>query len=174
MPIKWPFVLEHTEDVATWQFLLVRVIGFALIFWLILKFGVPVFRNLLGEREKAIKEAADQVATTMRETEQMRNEYHERLERIQEETQQRMEEAVREAEDLRERILDEARQHAAAIVRRGEEEVMHERAKAMIRLRAQFVDDVIRAAGYAAARSLDAAHHRRLVEEFVRDVGAGS
>jgi F-type H+-transporting ATPase subunit b len=100
----------------------------------------------------------------------MRNDYRQRLENIEEETKTRLEAAVAEAGRLREQILEEARGLAADIVRRGEEEVAQERAKAQAHLRIQFVDSVIRAAGYAASRSLTDADQGRLLGEFVREV----
>ena len=48
--------------------------------------------------------------------------------------------------------------------------VSRERAKARLTLRREFVEDVIRAAEYAAQRSLDGRQQERLVGEFVRQV----
>ena len=84
-----------------------------------------------------------------------------------------MSEAVREADDLRSHIISEAHKLADQIVRRGEDEVSRERAKAMVGIRRQFVEDVIGAAEHAAGR-LDGTNHRRLVDVFVRNVGANS
>jgi F-type H+-transporting ATPase subunit b len=156
------------------EWFVVLLIGFICVAYVIARFVLPMIGRMLAERQTAIIEAANQVETTLRETEQLRNEYRRRLERIEEETEQRMAEAVQEAEALREQILEEAREQARAIVRRGEEEVERERAKVLMNLRTQFVEDIIRAANYAAQRSLDAEHQRRLVDEFTQKVGTAS
>lgn len=172
---KWPFILEHPPEIVDWQWLVIRLIGLALVVWVILKFIWPsMIRSHLVDRHAAIVEADKQVQETMHETAGMRDDYKARLEGIHSETQKRLDEAVREAEALREQILAEAHVNAQAIVRRGEEEVARERAKAMVLLRRQFVEGVINAAQYAASSSLGPTQHRRLIDEFTKEVGAKS
>jgi F-type H+-transporting ATPase subunit b len=167
-----PFVLEFPAGISTTQWLIVRGIGLLLVIWVVVKFILPtqITPHLVGRREEIVI-ADKQVEDTMRETRQMRDDYRQRLEGIEGETAARMEEAVREAGDLREHIIAEAKLTAESIVRRGEEEVSRERAKATVGLRKQFVEDVIGAAEHAAER-LDGAHQSRLVDLFVKNVGA--
>jgi F-type H+-transporting ATPase subunit b len=148
--------------------------GVFFLFLLIRKPIGNIIGGLLTERQRDIAETAAQVETTQREMDQLRNDYRQRLEHIEDETERRMAEAIREAEDLREQILAEAHQVAAAIVQRGQDEVERERAKARVRLRNQFVDEVIDAAEYAVGRSLDAALQKRLLQNFMRNVRSGS
>ena len=170
--LKFPFILEHPGDISDVQWLVVRTIGLLLLLAVFWKWILPMIRQPLGERQAAIITASEQVEQTLRETEEMRNDYSVRLTGIQEETERRMQEAVREAEDLGDRILAEARQTAAALARRGEEEVDRERAKAMSAMRTQFVEGVIGAAQYAAARTIDDSRRKQLVNDFVKDLGA--
>lgn len=174
MSFQIPWTLHPPPGVGTFQWFVILLVGFVCVAYIVARFVLPMIGRMLAERQTAIAEAANQVETTLRETEQLRNDYRQRLERIEDETEQRMAAAVQEAEVLREQILEEARSQAQAIVRRGEEEVERERAKVMINLRTQFVEDIIRAADYAAERSLDAGHQRRLVDEFIRKVGTAS
>lgn len=171
-----PWVLEFPEQAEYGPFLLVSVVSFAVVAWFLFRVvPKPAIGNISGildDRKRAIQTASEQVEETLRETEAMRNDYRQRLEKIEDETERRMAEAVREAESLRETILAEAKVNAAAIQRRGEDEVARERAKARVSLRAEFVDDVIQAAEYAASRSLDNTQQSRLVSEFVQNVGA--
>lgn len=174
MPFEFPWTLHPPPGIAKSQWFIILALGFALIAFIVWRFVLPMVGGYLSERQQAIADAASQVEETLRDTEMMRNDYRQRLEAIEDETERRMEEAIREAESLRERLLEEARQNAESLIRRGEEEVARERAKAAVLLRAQFVEGVIRAAEYAAARSLDETQQRRLVEEFVQKVGARS
>jgi F-type H+-transporting ATPase subunit b len=168
-----PFILEHPADVSDLQWLIIRGIGFVLVALVITRWIWPsMIAPVLSERRVQIANAGEQVRETLAETEHMRNDYRIRLEGIEDETEARMTEAVREAEDLREHILGEAKQTAAAIVRRGEDEVSRERAKAVMQMRTKFIEDVILAAQYAASRSLDTPEQRRLVEEFTKNVRA--
>jgi F-type H+-transporting ATPase subunit b len=169
-----PFILEHPGEISDLQWLIVRGIGFVLVIWVIVKFILPtqITPHLVSRREE-IQIADDQVKSTLAETAQMRDDYRVRLEGIEDETEARMAEAVREAGDIRDHILTEAKVSAEAIVRRGEDEVSRERAKAMVGLRKQFVADVIGAAEHTAAQ-MDDKGHRRLVDLFISEVGAKS
>lgn len=172
--LEWPLILEHPGEISDVQWLIVRVLGLALVVWVVVKFVLPSqITPHLVSRKLDIQVAAEQVEETMRETRQMRDDYRLRLERIEEETEARMSEAVREADDLRNHIVTEANQLAETIVRRGEDEVSRERAKSMVGLRRQFVEDVIGAAEHAAGQ-LDGTNQRRLVDLFVSNVGARS
>ena len=177
--LQWPFILEHPEDaqnpITDIQWISVRGVGFLLVVWFFWKVVIPMFFAApLANRRKAIIDAKDQVDSTLQETEQMRNDYRQRLEKIEVEAQARMTEAVREAEDLSTHILADARVVAGGIVRRGEDEVERERGKAMVSLQKEFVEDVIGAARYAAGKSLSGAAHDSLVNDFVKRVGAAT
>jgi F-type H+-transporting ATPase subunit b len=174
MPPWSPIVLEHPADITDVQWLIIRTVGFVIVAAIVVKVGIPVLRGLLTERQRAIQETEDQVAETMRQTSEMRSDYQLRLERIQDEAEQRMADAVREADSLRDHILAEAREVADAIVRRAGQDVDQERVKAMVDLRNEFVDKVVQAAAFAASRSLDEGQHSRLIDDFVRNVGAAS
>src|SRR3989442_6324893 len=128
MQLEFPWVLEHTKEVSDVQWLIITGVGFLLVVFLIVKFVWPImFRPHLVQRQQGIEHAAAQVESTLRETQQMRNDYKLRLDQIEGETRTRMAEAEREAEELKERILEEAQQSSAALLRRGAEEGARER-----------------------------------------------
>ncbi len=171
----FPWVIEHPSDAPHVQFIIVTVFAFLLVVafaWKLIP--GPMIRGILDERRTAIGHAVDQVESTLRETEQMRNDYRQRLEGIHHETERRLAEAVLEASSLREAILEDAQKASQSIVRRGQDEVERERAKVVQSMRTKFVEDAIHAAEYAAARSLDPSAQRRLLQEFVQNVGVKS
>src|SRR5512144_135308 len=137
-PFQNPFALEHPPEITDFQWLIVSAIGFLILAFIVGKWIVPsMITPHLRDRRKAIADADAQVRETRRQTEEMRNDYVARLEHIEDETERRMQEAVKEADELRERILAEAQASVEALRRRGEEEVARERAKALIHLRGQ-------------------------------------
>ena len=172
--ITSPWVLEHPSNINNLQWLIVTGIGFILIAWLVGKFIIPMIGGMLDERKKSIVDAAAQVESTMHEAEQMRNDYKSRLDGIQEETRIRLEAAVKEAEALEQQIRQETDRDAKNVIQRGYDEVSRERAKAYLRLKEQFVNDVVNAAQYAAQRTLGDADKNRLVDEFIDNVGVKS
>ncbi len=170
-PIPIPWILEHTSDVTDLQWLVIRTVGFVLLAAIVVRFIVPVIRRMLETRRQTIIETAEQIRQTLDETERLRDDYRDRLERIADETSMRMQEAVREAEDLQAHIREEARQQAEAILERTRRELRRERAKAMAHLRIEFTDTVIEAARYAASRTLTRERQADMVSTFVRDLG---
>ena len=174
MPWWVPFRPEPPAPIGPGQWLTELSIGFLLLAFIVVRFIVPMLRGLLQERGRAIAETADQVQETLRETETLRNNYRERLEHIEDETERRMDAAVEEAQSLRERILAEAEEHARGIVERGAAEVERERAKVAVRLHREFVDDVVGAAEFAMERSVDERLQERLVADFVVRVRSGA
>lgn len=175
MPTWFPWQLEFPQEQVTypWQWFLITSVGFVILALIAYKFVVPMIGVYLVDRRNAIVEADARVRSTMEEVETLRNQYRARLELIEGETAQRMGEAVNEAAAIRDRLLREAQEAASAIVQRGREDVERERAKELLRMRTEFADAVVRAAEHAA-RSMDTAAHRKLVEEFVHEVGVRS
>jgi F-type H+-transporting ATPase subunit b len=167
----FPWGFKPPPDVSQFQWAVVLTAGFILFALVYAKVIGPIVRSLLQERQAAIIETYNQVETTLRETEQLRNDYVQRLEHIEDETEARMADAVREAEMLRDQILEEARHNAALLIQRARDEVERERAKALVHLRTEFIDDVIRAAEFAVEKSLDPAQQKRMVQEFIQKVG---
>jgi len=170
-----PFILEHTSDISDIQWLMVRSAGFVLVAILIVKWVWPTFfAPSLKDHQEGILHAQASITSTLNETAAMRDEFRARLQGIEDETERRMEEAVQEAVRLKSHILSEGETLAAAIIRRGEDEVIRERDKAFVMLRKEFIEDVIGAAQYAAEKSLNVGRQRKLVEDFVGKIGSKS
>ncbi len=174
MTFQIPFQFHPPPGVALGQWITILVVGFVLIAFAFVKFVVPMITVHLVERREEITEASAQVESTLQETGQLRADYQKRLERIEDETEARMAEAVREANQLRDTILAEGRELAEGILRRSRDEAARERAKALVRLRIQYAEDVVAAAAYAASRSMDASSQERLVREFSVSVRSAS
>lgn len=173
-PISFPWTLERPENINLIQWVIVNLVGFALIVWLVGKYLIPKISEMLAERRTTISEMITQVDTTMKETTQLRNDYRAKLEGIQSETQLKLEQAMTEADTLRNQILEEAKRESELIVQRGRDNVERERAKSLARMREQFVNDVIGAAQFAATRGVTEDEHHRLMDDFIMNVGAKS
>lgn len=174
MPFRMPFQLEPPAPIQPIPWLIEMTIGFVLLAFIVGKFVVPMLAGILAERSRAIADAAGQVAETLNDARTLRDDYQQRLEHIEDETERRMDQAVAEAGELQQRILAEAREQATAIANRGAAEVERERAKVTVHLHREFVDDVVGAAAYAMSQAIDEDLQRRLVADFVARVRAGA
>jgi F0F1-type ATP synthase membrane subunit b/b' len=173
-PFLPPWLLEHTSEVSDVQWLVVRTAGFAALALVVVKFIVPVVRAMLEGRLRTIEETAEQVRSTLAETERMRDDYRERLDHIAEETARRLQAAVAEADQLRRHIEAEARQQSEAMLAQTRAELRREHEKAMAHLRIEFAEDVVEAARFAASRTLTQDRQRDLVGAFVRELGGAA
>jgi F-type H+-transporting ATPase subunit b len=170
MPSWIPFKLEPPSPLAPIPWASELTLGFLLLAFVVGKFIVPMLADMMQVRARSIAEASDQVEATLRDVETMRNDYRQRLENIEDETEQRMAQGVEEAQALRAQILAESEVLARDIVERGNSEIERERAKISIQLHREFVDDVIGAAAFAMRQSVDDRLQERLVADFVSRV----
>src|SRR5438874_4846341 len=80
MPFEFPWKLEFPADQVTRvQYLVISLVGFALLVWFFKKVVVPMVNEPLVDRQKAIASEAEQVEQTYRETAQMKSDYERRL-----------------------------------------------------------------------------------------------
>lgn len=174
MNLRSPFLLEHTAEVTDLQWFIVRTLGFLVMVFIVWKFIVPVIRGMLRDRYDSIISAEAQRQATLTETEAVRDDYRNRLNRIEAETSDRLDQAVVEADELKTHILGEAARASAALLARAEAEVKMERAKALADLRSEFAEGVVGAAAEAASLSLTETRQEALLSRFVAQLGGGS
>lgn len=174
MNLRSPFLLEHTAEVTDLQWFIVRTLGFLVMVFIVWRFIVPVIRGMLNDRYRSIVSAEEQRQQTLADTEAVRDDYRDRLSRIEAETTERLDQAVVEADELKAHILGEAGRASAALIARAEAEVKMERAKALADLRAEFAGGVVGAAAEAAAKSLTEARQQAMLDRFISELGAGS
>jgi len=161
----FPFYIEHPKA------LLAGLIGVALILFLFFRFGVPAFRGLLLDREARIAEAHNQVERQLADIQHLRNDYKSRIDRIEAETRERIDAAVREAEAARAEIIAEAHQMAAVIRQRGEEEIAREHTRQRILLRQQIVQQTLDAAEQAVRAYTHEGVQHQLIRDFIARAG---
>jgi F0F1-type ATP synthase membrane subunit b/b' len=166
-PSEWPLSPFHIEDSKIY---LAQIIGVLIIAVGIWRFGVPMLKNMLNDRSARIEESHTQVQRALEDIRQLRNDYAARLQSIEVESRQRIEEAVREAEAARGEIIAEARQAATLLKRRSEEEIARERTRQRILLRRQIVQLTLDAAEASVRAHSSDTIQRQLIREFI--VGA--
>lgn len=152
--------------------IVVEMVGFVLLLLLLKRFlWVPV-TNYLEQRQRDIAQTYDKVEHTRQEMERLRSEYEQRLANIEAEARAQIQEAVKEAQQVREQILAEARQQAEKMIRDAEETIRYEREQALAEMRAQVVELTLLATSRILQESVDDARHRKMVEDFIDQVAS--
>lgn len=144
-----------------------HTVNFLVLLWILQRFLYRPVLRMLDERTKRIRESLTHAEEVQAETE-----------RLQQEADQILSNAWKEAQDILARtqregeaILLEARQHTREetqlLITRAQAEIAQDRERVFAELRTQIADLAVLAAGRVINRSLDDAAHRSLVQEFL-------
>ena len=68
-------------------------------------------------------------------------------------------------------MLSEARDTAAGMIARADEQIRSERKKAVNELKNEIADIALQAAGAVLEQDMDDESHRRLIDDFIESVG---
>ncbi len=163
-----PLANEHPETF--WASLL----GLLLLLALLYRFALPGFRRMLNDRAVRIESDQTQVASQLEDIQRLRDDYAARIRQIEVEARERIDAAVREAENARTEIIAEAQQTALALRRRSEEEIARERTRQRILLRQQIVATTLDAAEHSVRANSSEALQRQLIQDFIGRAAAGN
>lgn len=114
-----------------------------------------------AEVEGQIKTAEENQAAAIA----LREELEERAKDSRQQARQFLDEAAKRAEVLQAELLQEAREEAAAIIRRAQEVAELERAKAWAELKDQVAELSLLLASRVITQSLDEEQHQALIQE---------
>ena len=151
---------------------LTQILGFLILLWVMRKYAWgPILASLEARRQKiagdfeaARRAKADADATKL----QFENE----LKGIEAKARQRLQEAVAEGQKVAGEIRAQAQTDAAARMARAEDDIAREREKAKELLKEQVISLSMKTAEKILRQRLDDPAQRRLVGEFVEEVGA--
>lgn len=150
-----------------------QMVGFGLLLWFLNRYVFKAIFAILDERQRGIQESYDQLDRDRASMEQMRREYEQRLANIEAEARERIQAAVKEAQELRGNLLADAQTQAETILQQGRNESERERQKAFLEMRQQIVALAVSAAGKVVGDNLDNARSTKLVDDFIANVGTG-
>jgi F-type H+-transporting ATPase subunit b len=153
--------------------LVVGLIAFAILFFFMLKWVLPRFRQVLEDRRVLIQGDMEKAEATRTQADQVLNEYRANLAGARDEANRIIEEARKTADQLRRDIQAKAEQESQATVAHAQEEIRAERDRVFEELRAQVGDIAVELAGRVVGQSLDKSTHERLIDEYIDQVASG-
>jgi F-type H+-transporting ATPase subunit b len=154
------------------RLILTQIIGFLLMVWILRRYAwAPVLQALEARREKIAGEfrEADRVQA---EAHELKSQYEQRLRGAEAEARQRIQAGVAEGQKVSAEIKAQAQAEAQQRLHRAEEEIVREREKAKEQLKEQVIRLSMRTAEKILRQRLDDPAQRKLVGEFVDEVGA--
>lgn len=150
---------------------LIQVAGFVILVVLLRKFLFGPVSAMLAARQDEIKSTYDRADESIKAAEQLKADYEQRIGAVEAEARQRIQEAVKEAQAAKDEIVSEARAESHAIIERGAREIEHERDRALVELRTEVANLAVGAAGKIIGENMDDARQRKLVDDFMKQVG---
>ncbi len=150
-----------------WAFLS-QLVSFAIVFWILWKWGFPVIIRTLDKRQAVIREGIENAEKARHDLTEATARAEQVLQEARVQAQETIAQATRAAEREANRIQEEAHARAAQIEQQQVARIQQEAARARAELSRLVVNLSISAAGKVISKSVDNSDNRRLVEEFVQ------
>jgi F-type H+-transporting ATPase subunit b len=146
----------------------------SLLLLLLILWRTGVFANIrkaLGERTERIEGELERAERERQEAHALLERYKEQLAEARQESARILDEARKNAENVRRDLLVRAEADAARVVERAREEIQGERNRAVSEIRGEAASLALDLAGRVIGESLDEERHRRLIDRYIEQVG---
>ena len=153
--------------------LIAGILAFAVIFYFVWRWVVPILNSTLERRQEAEKSRLEAAENASQEAEQLAAQYRERLAGARAEAAQIVEEARQAAEAVRSETIERAQREAEDIVNRAREEASAESGRALDAARLQVANLSIDLAEKVVGQSLDRTAQLGLVESYLAELESG-
>ena len=162
---------EHHTPGVPFATIIFSTINLALFCYIIARSGVPLVRQWVLDRRNQIVTELEEAAAARGEAMRLKAEWEQRIAKLDETIREMREQAKRDAERERERILADAHKVAEGIQRDAERTIAAELRGMRSELRAKVVREAIRLAEDEVRKQWTPADQERFVSDFVRQVG---
>jgi len=150
-----------------WRYFLAQIVLFIVLTVVLNQvFWKPMLAHL-ARRDKSIKDAYKTVEHTRHEMEALRADYQSRIVKIESDARTHIQQAIKEAQSERERILAEARARADAALQEGIGAMEREKAEAFDSLRERMVAIALTSVDKALGSAVDTRTLRGSIEERI-------
>jgi F-type H+-transporting ATPase subunit b len=149
---------------------LTHLVAFLIFIWLLKVFAIGPILRLLDERRQRIATQFDDLQKSEKRVAQLKDEYAEHLQKIDEEARKRMLEEVSRGRRIAEEIATNARTESVQIIEKARSNVEIQLEQARLQLKDEIVGMVIEATERLIQERLDDAKHRELVGAFVDEI----
>jgi F-type H+-transporting ATPase subunit b len=152
-------------------YLISQIINFVLLFIILRVFLYKPIVGMLDRRREKIATDLQEAEEARSKAEAVKQEHEKQLEQAREERHSILAEATEQAEKMRAEILAKARSEAQEIITKTQDEMEYERRQALLAAQDQIVDLALTAAAKVIGESVDEQAHRRLIREFIAEIG---
>lgn len=148
------------------------LIAFLILWFILAKFGWPLFNGMLEKREQTIKDSLEKSEQARIESEQTLEEYKRQLEEAKSQAATIIAEAKRSAELARNSITERAQEESDAMIEKARHAIELEKRAAVAELQGVVVDTSIEVASRMIGQDLSDEDHRKIIERYVNEAGS--
>jgi F-type H+-transporting ATPase subunit b len=152
--------------------LILGAIAFTVLFLFMARWALPRINKMLEERRQKIQGDLEKAEQARGEADELLSDYRRQLSQARDEANRIIEEGRKTAESMRRELEHKAEQEAQQIVARAQDEIRAERDRVFQELKAQVGELSLQLAGRMVGESLDRDRHLRLVDEYIKELGA--
>ncbi|MCR4604511.1 MAG: F0F1 ATP synthase subunit B [Eubacterium sp.] len=128
-------------------------------------------RKMIEKRKAFIKDQLDEAAKAKESALEMKEEYDKKLSAVEEESEELMAEARKNAKARESEIISEADEEAHRIITRAEKEASLEKDKVKDEIKQEIVQVATQMAGRFVEKSMDESTQAALVDETLKEMG---
>lgn len=149
----------------------VSVMGvFWILFPIINFFFIAPLAEAINARNHNLEQTFAEAEQLKSDMQKMRAEYETQLAKTEADARDRIQQEVKKAQDLRTTITAEAGARADEMIRRAQDEIGQEKAKALVEIRTHVVDLTLQASTKVIGENMDTDRNRRLIEDFIQNL----
>lgn len=148
------------------------LIAFLILWFILAKFGWPVFENMLNRREDTIKDALAKAEEARQAAEKAMEEHEDQLAEARALAAQIVSDAKKSGEALQADITATAQKQADEMIEKARAAIEFEKKAAVEELQGSVADMSIAVASRIIGNDLSDAEHRAIVERYIKEAGS--
>lgn len=152
------------------QTFIVQLLGFAALVLILVKLAFPALGKILSARTRGIEETFQKIDSDTQETAKRIAEIKDKLAHLQEESQRRLQAALKDAQATRDQLLADASAQVQAAAEKSKREIAIERDKAVLELRQEATTLTLQAADQVVQSAMNDALQEKLVTRYLSEL----
>ena len=158
------------DNSAIFKEILVQIIGFAVVFLVLKKFAWNSMLGMIDTRRKTIEDEFSSIEKKKKDLDDLEKEYKRRLEHIEQEAREKIQEASNIGIALAKDIQEKARVDAEKLFERTRAEIAQDIVKARLSMRNDIVEISSLMTEKVLREKMDAKEHEKMVEKFLKEL----
>lgn len=152
------------------QEILTQALGFIILLWILKKLAWKPILELLESRRLKIETSFREIDQAREEITRLKADYDSRLHHIEEESRDKINEAIHEGKHIARDIQDQARNQAKEILEKAREDISLEVAKAQVALRKEIADLVFHATERVLGEKLSEKKDEEMILKLIKEI----